>query len=152
MQITIDHIFNVPPLQLFNAWTMPGLVAQWWGPYNFSNPVCVLDPRPRGNLLIVMRDADGNDYTVSGHFCEIAVPEKLVFISGSFHDDAGMPLVEVRHTILFVQEHAATRLSLHLSIKKLLPEAAGIVDVLAESWKQSLDKLHLLLNQTFITK
>jgi uncharacterized protein YndB with AHSA1/START domain len=152
MQITIDHIFNVPPLQLFNAWTMPGLVAQWWGPYSFSIPVCVLDPRPGGSILIVMRDTDENDYTVSGRFCEIAVPDKLVFVSGAFHDDAGMPLVEMRTTILFVQEDGGTRLLLNIIVEKLLPAAEGIVSVLQESWKQSLDKLDTLLHQLFITK
>ena len=40
---------------VFRAWTDPAMMAEWWGPHGFTNPVCRLDVRPGGAWYIGMR-------------------------------------------------------------------------------------------------
>ena len=52
-ELTIIRIYDEPRELVFKAWTDPNLLALWWGPENFMNPVCELDVRPNGKILIL---------------------------------------------------------------------------------------------------
>ena len=45
-ELVLTRIFDAPRELVFKAWTDPEIVAQWWGPHRFTNPVCELDVRP----------------------------------------------------------------------------------------------------------
>jgi len=68
-------------------------MAQWWGPKNFTNPVCELDVRPGGAWRIVMRAPDGMEYISAGVYSEVAKPERLVFTNNAY-DHEGKSLLE----------------------------------------------------------
>ena len=101
---TLIREFAAPREQVFQAWTDPAQLAQWWGPEGFTNPVCEWDARPGGKIYIVMRGPDGTDYPMTGEFREVVSPERLVFISGPL-DREGKLMCELLHTVTFV-EHA----------------------------------------------
>jgi len=67
---TLTRAFDAPPTLVWKAWTDPKMMAQWFGPRDFTNPVCELDVRVGGSLRIVMRGPDGNDYPMKGVFLE----------------------------------------------------------------------------------
>jgi uncharacterized protein YndB with AHSA1/START domain len=56
-QVVITRTFDEQPDLVFKAWTDPRILAQWWGPKGFTNPVCELDFRPGGTIYIDMRTA-----------------------------------------------------------------------------------------------
>ena len=58
-QLRITRVFDAPREVVFKAWTDPQLLAQWWGPKGFTNPVCELDARPGGAIRVHMRGPDG---------------------------------------------------------------------------------------------
>jgi uncharacterized protein YndB with AHSA1/START domain len=60
--VLITHEIDAPREQVFQGWIDPNQFARWWGPKNFTNPVCEVDARPDGALNIVMRSPDGVDY------------------------------------------------------------------------------------------
>jgi uncharacterized protein YndB with AHSA1/START domain len=60
--VTILRVFDAPPALVWKAWTDPKMMAEWFGPRGFTNPVCELDVRVGGSLRIVMRGPDGQDY------------------------------------------------------------------------------------------
>ncbi|MGB9123853.1 MAG: SRPBCC domain-containing protein, partial [Candidatus Angelobacter sp.] len=74
--LVITRIFDAPPDVVFKAWTDPKQMAQWWGPKNFTNPVCELDVRPGGAWRIVMRAPDGMEYISAGVYSEVVKPER----------------------------------------------------------------------------
>ncbi len=78
---------------VFNAWTDPKLMALWWGPHGFTNPVCELDARPGGKIYIVIRGPAGSDfsgdYPTTGVFHEVEPPSRLVFTTKAFEDEKG---------------------------------------------------------------
>jgi uncharacterized protein YndB with AHSA1/START domain len=47
-ELLITRVFDAPPEVVFQAWTDPKQMEQWWEPHRFTNPVCELDVRPGG--------------------------------------------------------------------------------------------------------
>src|SRR6267154_1435665 len=89
-ELIITRVFDAPRKTLWKVWTDPQHLAQWWGPKDFTNPVCEVDVRPGGSMRIHMRGPDGTVYPMTGVFQEIVEPERLVFMSGAL-DKKGKP-------------------------------------------------------------
>lgn len=70
--------FAAKPSRLFEAWTKPELMAQWFSPRDFTSKA-ELDVRPRGKYRITMIDAKGVEWPIKGEYREISPGEKLVF-------------------------------------------------------------------------
>jgi len=140
-ELVMERIFDAPRELVFKAWTDPKHVAQWWGPKGFTNPVCELDVRPGGALLIHMRGPDGVVYPTKGVFHEIVEPERLVFTTSAFEDDQGNPQLEVLNTVTFAELGGKTKLRLHAVVVKSAPAVEAALAGMEEGWSQSLDRL-----------
>jgi uncharacterized protein YndB with AHSA1/START domain len=151
-ELVITRIFDAPRELVFKAWTDPKHVAQWWGPNGFTNPVCELDLRPGGVLLIHMRGPDGVVIPSKGVFHEIVEPERLVFTTSAFEDGEGNPQLEVLNTVMFAELGGKTKLTLKAVVVKSAPEVAGALAGMEAGWNQSLDRLGELLGKSEITK
>src|SRR5580692_1027121 len=79
--LVITRIFDAPREVVFKARIDPKQVAQWFGPRGFTNPVCEIDPRPGGTILIHMRSPDGTTHPMTGVYQEVVPPERLVYMS-----------------------------------------------------------------------
>jgi uncharacterized protein YndB with AHSA1/START domain len=159
--IEFTRMFDAPREKVFRAWTDPQLLAQWWGPSGFTNPVCDLDVRPGGEYHIVMRSPDGVEYPVRGRYLEIASPEKLVY-TDTFQ---GMPeewLAELnKHrplesnavpedlvmTVLFDEIQGMTQLSIWTFCGSVADCNAIMKIGAADGWSQSMDRLDQLLGR-----
>ncbi len=139
-EIVLSRVINAPRERVWEAWTDPNQVAQWWGPKGFTNPVCKLDVRCGGGIRIDMRGPDGTIYPMTGSFREIVEPERLAFISAAL-DKNGKPLFEVLTTMTFDTQGKKTKLTLHASVVNRTPEAAPYLTGMNEGWNQSLDRL-----------
>ncbi|EQA46344.1 hypothetical protein LEP1GSC050_0167 [Leptospira broomii serovar Hurstbridge str. 5399] len=78
-ELILTRIFDAPRELVFKVWTDPKHVVKWWGPNQFTNPVCEMDLRPGGKYRFVMRSPDGVDYPVTGSYLEIVENERIVF-------------------------------------------------------------------------
>jgi uncharacterized protein YndB with AHSA1/START domain len=130
---------------VFQAWTDPKQLAQWWGPEHFTNPVCLLNLMPGGGLYIVMHAPDGTDYPMNGMFLDIIVPELLVFTSGVFEDRHGNDQLELQHTVIFDEDAAHTKLTVHSVVTRSSPQVQYALERIGESWMQSLVRLAQML-------
>jgi uncharacterized protein YndB with AHSA1/START domain len=139
-ELAITRIFDAPRELVFKAWTDPKRLQRWWGPKGFTNPVCEVDVRPGGAILIHMRGPDGVIYPMTGVFHEIVAPERLVFSSSAL-DKNGNPLFEVLTTVTFSEHGGKTKLTLHASVAKATAEAARHLAGMDQGWNQSLDRL-----------
>jgi uncharacterized protein YndB with AHSA1/START domain len=139
-ELTVTRILHAPRTLVFKVWTDPRHLAEWWGPKGFTNPVCEIDVRPGGAILIHMRGPDGTVYPMDGQYREIVEPEKLVF-TGSALDKNGNPLFEVLNTVTFVDMGSSTKLIMHASVSKIRPEGAPHIAGMEEGWKQSIVRL-----------
>jgi uncharacterized protein YndB with AHSA1/START domain len=48
--VEIVRVFDAPRALVWKAWTDPKMMAQWFGPRGFTNPVCELDVRAGGSF------------------------------------------------------------------------------------------------------
>jgi uncharacterized protein YndB with AHSA1/START domain len=140
-ELVMTRILEAPREMVFKAWTDPKQLAQWWGPSYFTNPVCEVDVRPGGAILIHMRAPDGVVYPMKGTFHEVVEPERLVFTSSAIEDDEGNPQLEDVITATFEDENGKTKLTVHAVVTKATPEAMGALAGMEEGWSQSLDRL-----------
>ena len=139
-ELVLTRIFDAPRELLFKVWTDPKHVAQWWGPHGFTNPVCELDLRPGGPILIHMRGPDGVLYPMRGVYQEIVEPERLVFTSAAL-DDKGNPMFEVLTTVTFAKEGGRTKQILRARVIKKTAQAAPYLAGMEAGWTQSLERL-----------
>jgi uncharacterized protein YndB with AHSA1/START domain len=78
-ELVLTRLIDAPRERVFEAWTKPELLKQWFAPLPFTTPVVEIDLRPGGSSYIVMRAPDGNEYPNRGVYLEIVKNEKLVF-------------------------------------------------------------------------
>ena len=146
LQFVFNRIFNTTTDATFKAWTDADQVAIWWGPKDFTNPVCKLDVRPGGKIHIDMTGPDGVVYPMGGTFHEVDT-EQLVFTSTAFKDEQGNSALEVLNTVTFAEVNGKTKLRLQTNVVKATPEAEEALTGMEDGWNQSLFKLQELLEK-----
>ena len=67
------------PDRLFEAWTTPSLLRQWWGPAGVECIDAHVDLRVGGRYRIANRFDDGHVVWISGQFERIQPPSLLVY-------------------------------------------------------------------------
>jgi uncharacterized protein YndB with AHSA1/START domain len=156
-EFLITREFDAPRALVFQAWTDPKQLAQWWGPRGFTNPVCELDVRPGGAIYVVMTSPNGDRYPMGGEFREITFPERLVLTTGAL-DDQGNLMFELLHTLTFTEQNGKTTLTLKSRVIKTTPGAGRYIGGFEAGMTQSLVKLSeqvdckaepLLIERTF---
>src|SRR5271170_3279904 len=95
-EFKIIRVFNAPREMVFQAWTDPHYVKQWWGPADFTSPHCKIDFRVGGQFHFCMRAPSGEEYWNVGTYKEIVVPEKIVSVM-HFSDKDGNVLPASHH-------------------------------------------------------
>jgi len=139
-ELVLTRVFDAPRELVFKVWTDPKHVAQWWGPRGFTNPLCELDLRPGGAILIHMRGPDGIVYPMTGTYQEIVRPERLVFTSAAL-DSNGNSMFEVLTTVTFAVESGKTKQILRARVIKKTAQAAPYLAGMEAGWTQSLERL-----------
>jgi uncharacterized protein YndB with AHSA1/START domain len=145
--VVITRVFDAPRELVWQAWTDPKMLAQWFGPRVFTSSVPEWDLRVGGALRIVMHGPDGNDYPMKGVFLEIVAPERLVF-SNIPVDQNGNPLMEGETIVTLSERDGKTTLTVKSHMVGLVPIAAQMLAGMEAGWMQSIDKLGELVART----
>jgi uncharacterized protein YndB with AHSA1/START domain len=143
-EVVLTRVFDAPRALVFEIWTEPHHLAKWWGPRDFTNPVCELDVRVGGKILIHMRAPDGTVYPMTGTFREIVAPERLVF-TAIVEDRNGRALLEGLVTVTFEDEGGKTRLTVREKAVALQPVAGPMLAGMEAGWAQSLYRLETVV-------
>ncbi|MBI5094946.1 MAG: SRPBCC domain-containing protein [Candidatus Hydrogenedentes bacterium] len=160
-EIVVSRVLDAPRSLVFEAWTDPKHVTQWWGPHRFTCPACELDLRPGGAYRIVMRAPNGADYPLTGVFREIVAPERLVMtIDWSEHpeewhdlvnptrDRSQRPSLAALQTVTFHELSGKTKLVIRIGFESIAIRDAMVKMDLSEACMQSLERLEAHLAHT----
>ena len=154
--IVITRMFNAPRERVWKAWTDPKELVKWWGPKDFTSPVCKNDLRVGGKYLYCMRGPAGSEFDKdmwsTGTYTEVIPMEKIV--ATDFFADAdgniisskeyGMPGEWSEDMIITVTFDDAGPAKTKLTIiHKGHP--TEIADMANDGWNQSLDKFAMCL-------
>ena len=83
-EINISRLLNAPVELVWEVWTKPEHIKNWWGPNGFTNTITKMEVEPGGEWDLVMHGPDGTDYKNKSVFKEIIKHKKIVYehISG----------------------------------------------------------------------
>ena len=101
-QLTIRRTFQAPRQRVFDAWTQPEQLKNWWrcNPA-WSTEVAEVDLQVGGKYRLGMRDPEKDQaYVCFGEFKEINRPEKLVYTWS--WEPPGMEVGETLVTVEFL--------------------------------------------------
>jgi uncharacterized protein YndB with AHSA1/START domain len=142
-ELIITRTFNAPRALVWQAWTDPKHIMQWWGPAGFNNETCESDLRVGGRFQLAMRAPDGNVYPCIGTFREVIEHERIVYDGEAAEGHpcgAGIPPRAVV-TISFAEQQGKTHLTLHTRFASAeRKEAAGAARFVV-SWEEALERL-----------
>jgi uncharacterized protein YndB with AHSA1/START domain len=77
--ILIVRAFSAPCAAVFDAWTRPEQVTEWWDPRRQPLAACEIDLSPNGRFRFVTQGPDGAAHPFTGRYREIVPPSRLVF-------------------------------------------------------------------------
>ncbi|MBI2727527.1 MAG: SRPBCC family protein [Polaromonas sp.] len=78
-ELVLTRLIAAPRAKLYDAWTQPELIVQWFTPKPWQTVRAETDVRPGGASLIVMRGPDGTEFPNRGVYLEVVPNERLVF-------------------------------------------------------------------------
>lgn len=145
-EITLTRTLNAPRERVWQAWTDPTELAQWWGPNGVTIPVSEIDLRVGGSLRIVMLAGEemgpmaGQRWPMEGVFKEIVEPEKLVFSNNAL-DEMGTILLSGETIVTFEEDGENTKLTVITSAEGDGPGTDMMLAGMEPGWNQQLDKL-----------
>ena len=111
-EIVISRLIDARRELVFDAWTDPEQVVQWWGPRGFTTTTHKMEVKPGGVWSFVMHGPDGRDYQNTITYLEIVPPERLVYTHGGDGGDENLEPISFQTTVTFVAEGNRTRVSI----------------------------------------
>jgi uncharacterized protein YndB with AHSA1/START domain len=145
LDLVLEREVDVPPELVWEAWTTPEHIKQWFAPKPFETPVCEIDLRPGGAFRTVMRSPEGDEFDNVGCYLEVAPNERLTWTSALAPgyrpavDPSGLPftaIIELQPTGSGGTNYRAT--AIHLDKDgRTRHEEMGF----AEGWGAALDQL-----------
>jgi uncharacterized protein YndB with AHSA1/START domain len=156
-EIRITRIYDAPVKTVWEAWTDPEQVAQWWGPRGFSLTTHSKDLRAGGHWHYTMHGPDGTDYPNKTRYLEVEEQSRLVYDHGG--NDEREPLFRVH--VLFSEVNGKTKMDMTMTLptpqaadetRAFIKKAGGNAtwDRLAEYLaKETADKEQFVINRTF---
>lgn len=76
--LILTRVINASPEKVFNAWTDPALLKQWFAPLPWTASKVENDVRVGGSNLIAMRSPDGTEFPGHGVYLEVIKNQRLV--------------------------------------------------------------------------
>jgi len=78
--LQLSHRFAAPRERVFDAWTNPEVLREWWAAApNMEPGDAQVDLREGGRYRLSMRTAAGEEYVVGGEYTEVRRPERLAY-------------------------------------------------------------------------
>ncbi len=81
LDLEISRFLAAPRARVWQAWTDPAILRQWWCPRPWTTEVRAFDLWPGGDFHTFMSGPDGGTSDNPGCFLEIVPGERLVFTS-----------------------------------------------------------------------
>jgi uncharacterized protein YndB with AHSA1/START domain len=136
-ELRISRLLNAPRELVWEVFTTPEHIRNWWGPDGFTNTIETLDVTPSGIWKFIMHGPDGKNYPNKSIYREVLKPERIVF------DHKGPNFTT---TLTFEAEGNKTLLTWHMLFesKELFEHVVKTVKA-DEGLKQNISKLETYL-------
>ena len=137
-ELLITRTLNAPIELVWEVWTQPEHLANWWGPNGFTNTIITMDMVPGGKFHLTMHGPDGTDYVNKSTYKEVIKYKRICYEHFNPNFVA---------TIDFEAKGDQTQITWHMlfdteKLLKALIKAHNVSDGL----RQNLEKLSMYLH------
>jgi uncharacterized protein YndB with AHSA1/START domain len=87
-QLEIERLLDAPIELVWEVWTNPEHIKNWWGPNGFTNTISKMEIKEQGAWNLTMHGPDGKDYRNESIFTHIEKYKRIEYdhVSGpKFH-------------------------------------------------------------------
>jgi len=138
-ELRLSRKLNAPIDLVWEVWTKPEHIANWWGPNGFTNTIHKMDIVPGGEWDLVMHGPDGTNYKNKSVFKEVILHKRLVY--------EHITAPKFVATVEFQEQGDQTFITWHM----LFESAEEFVNVVKtfkadEGLKQNVEKLDVYLS------
>jgi uncharacterized protein YndB with AHSA1/START domain len=109
-EIVVSRVLNAPRELVFDAFTDPRHIGNWWGPNGFSITTRSMEVRPGGMWVYTMHGPDGANYPNWTRYHDVVRPERLVYDHGGSLEGEGE--VQFRVTVTFTAHAGGTEVTM----------------------------------------
>lgn len=138
--LTLTRQIDTRPEKVFQAWTEPALLMQWFGPHGVTTKAAEVDLHVGGRYQLTLLEPDGNIVLVGGEYRVIDPPKLLAFtwvLDGQNCSGGQGQYAETLVTIEFEDMNGSCRLTLTHEFLPGEESKAGH----SIGWVGSLDRL-----------
>lgn len=149
-ELTIARHIAAPPSAVWDAWSDPAKLAQWWIPAPIACRVDKLDLRPGGGFVTRMREDGAADFQphVDGCFLEAVPNERLVFTTVLTEGwQPAEPWLAMTAILTFEAKDGGTLYSAHVLHKSPADSAKHEEMGFHEGWGTVIGQLAAMLEQ-----
>ncbi|HVZ80256.1 MAG TPA: SRPBCC domain-containing protein [bacterium] len=138
--IVFKRTFQAPRALVFEAFTKPEHVKNWWPPKPYTMPVCTMDLKVGGAWHYVFRSPEGQEHPCDAIYEVVEPPAKLVMTQAVPMPD-GKPFFKIRQTITFEEKDGATALTFEVRILEANPGSEPFLGGMEQGTNMTLDNL-----------
>ena len=151
-EVTLEKVYDASPETVWQAWTQPEMLKQWWGPDNVTIPQCEVDLKIGGKFYIVMEAGEamgpykGTLWPMQAEFTEVIPNEKLSYTAQAWTE--GMKedtTIDQTTNITFSADGDKTKVTVKAAIYKTGPKAGMAAEGMQMGFTQQLEKLSAFL-------
>ena len=144
-QLEVSRTFEAPLELLWQAWTEPEHFKKWYGPKNFTTPMCEIDLEVGGRHFWSMRSPDGMEMYYIGTYKEISPMDRLVYTDSMSDADGNV----ISPTVMGMPEGSPTTMDVTVSFDfadgqttvTVSHVSSGPEDRAGMGWEQAFEKL-----------
>ena len=147
-ELTFERSYDAPLEVVWQAWTRPEMLREWWGPDKTTVPECEIDLRVGGDLRIVMEAGaemgkyQGTRWPMVGTFTAVDAPTRLTYDARSWTEgEEEGTTIEHSNELTLTERDGATHVRLEIAITSIGPKAKMAAFGMKWGYKQQLDKL-----------
>jgi uncharacterized protein YndB with AHSA1/START domain len=160
-EVVLERIYDASPETVWQAWTKPELLKQWWGPDNVTIPECEVDLKVGGKFYIVMEAGEamgpykGTKWPMMAEFTVVEPNAKLFYTAQAWTEGAAKEdtMIDQTTEVTFTQEGdpsaslgtSKTKVTVKASIYKLGAKAKMAAEGMQMGFTQQLEKLDAFL-------
>jgi uncharacterized protein YndB with AHSA1/START domain len=151
-QLTFERTYAAPIGVVWDAWTRPELLEQWWGPEQTMIDECEIDLRVGGRIYIVMVAGEGmgkyqgTRWPLEGTFTHLETQRRLTYEARSWTEgEQQTTTIEHVNELMLAANGDQTHVVLRVTIGAIGSGAKMAAFGMKWGYKAQLDKLETIL-------
>lgn len=151
-ELTFERVYAAPIGAVWDAWTRPEMLREWWGPDKTTVTDCEVDLRMGGRIYIVMEAGEGmgkyqgTRWPLEGTFSLIEHHSRLAYDARSWtQGQEDTTTIEHVNELTLSEAGGKTVVHLRITISEIGSGAKMAAFGMKWGYKQQLDKLETYL-------